>query len=207
MNPDRAKAKGIEADASARRVQTESTRGGVDHPAEAHLLAVRSTTVIEAEAHCERQMKTIKCTTSSTTSPSVHGIRGRSSSPGSRRKRGGQEEAARNEAVSEALPIVERVISGRDFAPGAARGMRELGTGGDGAVPGQVATLDNAISEGEAPSKRRGYAGDGDLSDMQQHDVDAARPRPCTSGSTRWSSRRALLDSLRSGVRPPEGLA
>jgi hypothetical protein len=207
VNTDRAQTKETTLDASARRARTEGTSGGAAHPAEAHLVAVRSSTAIEVDERCERQVKTIKCTTSTTTSRAVHGIRGRSCSPGSRRKRGGLEGAARNEVVSEALPSAERGIKGRDIAPGAARGMHELGTRGDGAITDQEPTLGNVVNEGEMPSKRRRHGGDGDLSNTERHVVDAARPRPCTPGGSRWSSRRALLDSLRASVRPPEGPA
>ncbi len=211
MNSDRAQEEDGKAGGGTLRDQPEEVNGGEIHRTGAHPRAERRSIEVEAFVHYERQVKTIKFTSPSTATPAMHEIRGRSSAPGPVGERGGQAEAARGTGVSTNLPIVGQGIRGRSTAPGGVRAGRISGTRGDGAAAGQAATQDNVICEGEVPNKRRRVTKDGmkygEQRDSLQHDDGAARLQPCTSGSSCWSSRKALLDSLRSGVRPPEGLA
>ncbi len=146
-------------------------------------------------ATVERQMKTQKCTFPTSSTASVHGIRGRC---GMQAAREGEEPVAAKADAHE--------ICGRTFAPGRAREECSGGNsvGAEGAAP---TVARETVSGGEAgPAKRRraeqacGLHGPG-------RSVNGETGTPsCPSEHSLWSSRRALLASLRAGVRPPERL-
>ncbi len=164
-----------------------------------------SETAIETQR--VRQMKTVKCTTSSTSATTMHAIKGRSSAPGSCGERGGQDVAAREGNGAVPAAVVGRAIRGRFVAPGKALGDHESGTRGGGAIASLATMQEAAIGEEDTPAKRRRGMQEEKVHGLVQHAQEAAEQRPGSSGSPYWSSRQALLASLRSGVRPPEGPA
>ncbi len=102
--------------------------------------------------------------------------------------------------------VVGRAIRGRFVAPGKALGDHESGTRGGGAIASLATMQEAAIGEEDTPAKRRRGVQEEEVRGLVQRAQEAAEPRP-SSGSPYWSSRQALLASLRSGVRPPEGPA
>ncbi len=103
--------------------------------------------------------------------------------------------------------VIGRAIRGRFVAPGKALGGYESGTRGDGAIASLATIQEAAIGKEGTPAKRRRGMQEEEFHGLVQHAQDAAEQRPCSSDSPYWSSRQALLASLRSGVRPPEGPA
>ncbi len=151
-------------------------------------------------------MKTVKCTaTSSTSATTLHAIQGRTSTPGTDGERGGQK-AARDENSGAPAEGIGREIKGRSIAPGRALAENVSSTWGKGAMPSQATKREAAIAEEQAPAKRRRGVQEEELQSREQHGLHASSQRQPTPVGTLWHSRQALLESLRTGVRPPEGL-
>ncbi len=114
--------------------------------------------------------------------------------------------AAREGDSPTAAPSDGRGIRGRAFAPGEAHEVRKTGTRGSGAFTCKAAIGEATSREEEAPAKRRREMKEDESRDLKHVSQGAADRRPSSSDGSYWNSRKALLASLRSGVRPPEGL-
>ncbi len=156
-----------------------------------------------AAALRDRQLKTEKFTSSSTGAVAMQRIRGRSISPGLSGERG-QDVHACESVASASAPTGDCAIRGRTIALGAARAVREAEVGG-GRTSGCQATSQTEDDSGHmGPHKRRRVSAEAVHSSPGQQVGEAARLRPGAAGTFCWSSRKDLLESLRSGVRPPE---
>ncbi len=159
----------------------------------------------QAAALRDRQMKTEKCTSSSSGATAVQLIKGRGDSPGLSGEDGqGQPEC--ESAVPADAPTGDRAIRGRAVALGAARAVREAEVGdGRSRERGGTSRMNDDRGHVGLPKRRRVseesvYGSPAQLGDGEE----AARPRPGTAVTYVWRSRKDLLESLRSGVRPPE---
>ncbi len=97
-------------------------------------------------------------------------------------------------------------IRGRLLAPGRAREGCGAGTRDEAVVALPAVAGETGIGEEARAAKRRRTEESSETSGNGQHVSGETNPRSCQSDISHWSSRRALLASLRAGVRPPEGL-
>ncbi len=147
----------------------------------------------------ERHVKRAKGTTSSTTAASMHGMRRRDDPPSEIDERGGQGLAIRGGGEIAATDA-RHAIRGREQPPGGQRVGYETGIGDDATFNRLAVTRETSISDGASSAKRRRTEERGDGCGLN----GGPEPRADSSTQVPWSSRRALLASLRAGVRPPE---
>ncbi len=159
----------------------------------------------EAEERCSRQSRAIKRTLPSTPTSAMHGIKGRGSPPGPEEARGGRGEAARDVATSVAPQAIGCAIRGRTKAPGGEQAMLGTGTRRSGTASRSMAMGAATSGKEEPPAKRRRE----ERSVVESFPCHPVQGGPIleanSSTGSCWSSRAALLASLRSCGRPPEG--
>ncbi len=194
----RAKGTPLSAPFSRQRPRT-STSGGA--------LATEGGTAAEAEGRLVRQMKTKTCTSPTTSASALHAIQGRLLAPGPESKRKSQHEASCEGEDPTAALRSDCTIRGRVHAPGAAHEDQGIGTRGSGARGRSSAIGEAACAASggdEAPAKRRRGDKEDVPRDQHRRSQDATSQAADASASPCWSSRTALLASLRSRGRPPE---
>jgi hypothetical protein len=162
-------------------------------------------TVAGTEARHARQSRAINCTLPSTPTSAMHGIKGRGSPPGPEEARGGRGEATRDVAASVAPQAIGCAIRGRIKAPGGEQALLGTGTRRSGTASRSMAMGAATSGKEEPPAKRRREERSV-VESFPCHPVQGAPVQEANSSTgSCWSSRAALLASLRSCGRPPEG--